>query len=231
MTSLLPIRAFCDFVKENSKENMRVAEVGVFDGCTTFGYADIVKENNGHLYLIDWFKGWEGYTLEECLHGYREDGDPLYNQVKKEIEDRGLSDYTTILYGRSHDMSSFIEDDSLDICFIDGDHTYAGCLSDIKDYYPKVKHGGYLCGHDCEDINISHLFRPEDMFVDFIRKPGLIERGINTDWHGVHPGVITAVYENFKDSVEIRQDKKGQGLPIWIKKIDKKKQSIPRFIK
>jgi hypothetical protein len=224
MSSHPPIKAFVDLVRANAKENMKVAEVGVYDGSTTFNYIDIIKENKGHLYLIDWFQGNEGNA--SGIHKYRENGDPLYNQLIKEIEDRGFSEFVTILYGKSHDMSKNIEDNSLDICFLDADHRYAGCVSDIKDYYPKVKQGGFLCGHDCEDINISHLFRPEDMLVDYINGQKLKDRKI-PKLGGCHPGVITAVYERFKDTVELIGD------TVWVKKVDKsedKIHTIPKFI-
>lgn len=48
-----------------------------------------------------------------------------------------------------------IEDGSLDFCFIDGDHSYQGVLIDIKNWRPKVRKGGYICGHDAnwETVN------------------------------------------------------------------------------
>lgn len=41
-------------------------------------------------------------------------------------------------------------DQSLDFAFIDADHSYEGCRSDIGYYWPKVKTGGWLSGHDYE---------------------------------------------------------------------------------
>jgi len=39
-------------------------------------------------------------------------------------------------------------DGSMDFVFIDADHSYEGCRKDIYAWKPKVKKGGYLCGHD-----------------------------------------------------------------------------------
>lgn len=216
MSVLPPIMAFVDLVRENASHGMRVAEVGVYDGTTSFAYADIIKQHEGHLYLVDWFKGNE--NLFEGHHKYQEDGDPLYREVVGEIERRGLKNHVTVLYGRSTDMARMIEDRSLDICFLDADHSYKGCSSDIESYYPKVKMGGILCGHDCEDINISHLFRPEDMLVDHIMEKETSERGI-TSVTSCHPGVITAVYKKFGNQVKVIHDPKGQGAPIWVKRV------------
>lgn len=40
------------------------------------------------------------------------------------------------------------EDNSLDFVFIDDSHTYDNVKIDITVWYPKVKSGGWLCGHD-----------------------------------------------------------------------------------
>lgn len=42
----------------------------------------------------------------------------------------------------------YIPDASQDFVFIDADHSYQGCLADIRNYLPKVRPGGVLMGHD-----------------------------------------------------------------------------------
>lgn len=49
---------------------------------------------------------------------------------------------------RSDIAVSNIADESLDFCYIDGDHSYEGVKRDIELYYPKLKWGGVLGGHD-----------------------------------------------------------------------------------
>lgn len=43
------------------------------------------------------------------------------------------------------------KDASLDFVFIDADHSYAGCKADIEAWYPKVKPGGFVSGHDYDN--------------------------------------------------------------------------------
>ena len=42
--------------------------------------------------------------------------------------------------------------DSLDFVFIDGNHSYESVKLDIESWYPKVKSGGILAGHDYDTI-------------------------------------------------------------------------------
>ena len=39
-------------------------------------------------------------------------------------------------------------DEFLDFVFIDGDHSYEGCLMDLMLWTPKVRTGGFITGHD-----------------------------------------------------------------------------------
>jgi len=63
-----------------------------------------------------------------------------------------------ILKGLSIDMCEQIEDDSLDFIYIDARHDYIGVLSDIKSYWPKLKSGGILSGHDYMDASEVRRF-------------------------------------------------------------------------
>jgi len=40
------------------------------------------------------------------------------------------------------------DDEHFDFVYIDADHSYAGVISDIRLWWPKVKPGGMICGHD-----------------------------------------------------------------------------------
>jgi predicted O-methyltransferase YrrM len=54
----------------------------------------------------------------------------------------------------------------LDVLFIDGDHSYEGCSSDLKAWLPFVKPGGWVAFHDSSEAGvaraISELFPPSN---------------------------------------------------------------------
>jgi len=55
-----------------------------------------------------------------------------------------------VLCGDSVLMADKVNNESLDFIFIDADHSYEGCLNDLKAWCPKVKPKGIICGHDYE---------------------------------------------------------------------------------
>lgn len=60
-------------------------------------------------------------------------------------------DRVTILRGFSARMASHVPDASLDLAYLDAAHDYENFVADNLAWYPKVKHGGILAGHDFEN--------------------------------------------------------------------------------
>jgi hypothetical protein len=55
----------------------------------------------------------------------------------------------------SEEASKQIPNRSIDLVFIDGDHSYSGCKKDIECWLPKVKLGGWIGGHDYKHPNFN----------------------------------------------------------------------------
>jgi predicted O-methyltransferase YrrM len=55
---------------------------------------------------------------------------------------------TVVLFGKSEEKVSDVADGSVDLVFIDADHSYEACKQDIDIWLPKVRFGGMICGHD-----------------------------------------------------------------------------------
>lgn len=62
----------------------------------------------------------------------------------------GVVDVVDLLVCSSIRGSTYFADNSLEFVFIDASHKYEDVLQDIKHWLPKVKIGGWLCGHDYE---------------------------------------------------------------------------------
>lgn len=107
------------------------AEIGVEVG----RYAhSLITKVGGKLYCID---PWIFY---EDQNGPEE----FYQETIKRLADHNVE----IIRKFSVDAVKDFEDESLDYVFIDANHNYKYCFQDIGLWYPKVKKGGILSGHD-----------------------------------------------------------------------------------
>lgn len=193
----------------SSKKNVQMAEIGVWDGGTTVSYIQALKDNGGHAYIIDWFSGNFGHP--EGLHAYRPDNKHnIKNQFMANIKELNCEDCITLYDMHSHEAAKYIPDNSLDICFIDASHAYSDVIGDIKLYLPKVKQGGVICGHDCQDIFAAG--GPGSFTSEELEKQGTYKG---------HVGVMQAVYDMFGTDVQtnIQAVNGGQGCNLWCKQL------------
>jgi hypothetical protein len=194
------IKSFSSLVDRHQKSEMVVAEIGCWQGETTIDYAKTVKLNNGKIIVVDWFMGNIDLpsSQHDGPHAYRpEKADQIYNNFMSNIKSIGCEDIVTVLRGNSHEQANLIKDESLDICFLDAGHQYSEIKKDISAYLPKIKKGGILCGHDCEDIKLANSFTEDELTKHTVRN--------------VHPGVIQAVYDFFGYNIKQHADS------IWEK--------------
>lgn len=117
------------------------AEVGVAEGRLS---SELLAWGIEKLYLIDI---WEKVPFIKGCGSFNQNWhDENYRQVL-EIEDNNM-DKVVVLKGFSYKMAEYIPDNSLGMCYIDGDHTYDGARADIDYYWPKLVSGGIMAFHD-----------------------------------------------------------------------------------
>ncbi|MCB1712526.1 MAG: class I SAM-dependent methyltransferase [Candidatus Riesia sp.] len=141
-----------DLAQKHVKRGGHVVEVGSWKGKSAFIWASVCKEKSAWLTCIDTFSGIEDINSEPNLHGtYKEAfSDPkafFENNIKNNLEGLPVS----YIKGLSREKHKEVRDGTIDICFIDADHKYPEVVRDIKNFLPKVKKGGILCGHDYEE--------------------------------------------------------------------------------
>ena len=84
----------------------------------------------------------------EGAESYSEHNLPAKYEYLKEQWEKFFPERVQIMRMRTTDAAKQVEDGSLDFVFIDADHTYEGCKSDIEAWEPKVRKGGIISGHD-----------------------------------------------------------------------------------
>ncbi|MDE2010325.1 MAG: class I SAM-dependent methyltransferase [Candidatus Omnitrophica bacterium] len=184
--------AFTKLVERFSRPGIRVAEVGVHVGHTMIGYLPIIEKMNGHAYAVDSFDS-------PFFHG---DPNGFFQRFTAEVWP--WKNHVTLLRGLSWEMADRIERKSLDIVFLDADHRYSSVMKDIAAWFPTVKPGGILCGHDCEGFENVGTFTQEELETDVTETRG-------------HAGVIQAVWDWFGQYVELIPDEVTP--PIWVKRL------------
>lgn len=147
-----PPRAVEIYKRLSGRGPLNGAEVGVFYGRTSTYLLNMIPDLK--MLLVDpWLAVPDG-------HRYKESGDATakYDQsyLDKACEyvtnsTRFTGDRVKIIRAESLKAVESVPDDSLDFIFIDADHTYEGCKEDINAWWPKVKSGGLVMGHDIDN--------------------------------------------------------------------------------
>ena len=160
-------------------------EVGVFTGALS---SRLLKgKQNLALILVD---SWEGdgaaYAVpDDDWHGQlsKQDQDRFFEETKRAVGFAG--DRVSIMKMRSAQAARELKNtpgSPIDFVFLDADHSYAGCAMDISAWWPLVRTGGLLCGHDYDNPvgETWGVKRAVDQFAAV--KGRAVELGENFTW-------------------------------------------------
>jgi methyltransferase family protein len=177
-----------EILKRLREGPIRGAEIGVAVGQTS--EALLRLRPNLELLMIDSYA-----SKDEQPEHYKQSGDWHAHCTREEQEAhmRVALDVTAFADGRrlllklrSVEASKMVEDHSIDFAFIDADHSYEGAREDISAWVSKVRHGGYLCGHDYGHIPETEkpwTTGPKKAVDEFILATGFtLELGENYTW-------------------------------------------------
>ena len=96
------------------------------------------------LYSVDAWRKIENVTGDGNYDQYWHDKN--YESAKEKLSKYG--ERSVILRGLSVEMANEVRDNTLDLLYLDGAHFKVGVASDLDTWYPKVKSGGIVAGHD-----------------------------------------------------------------------------------
>ncbi|MEM4258240.1 MAG: class I SAM-dependent methyltransferase [Candidatus Thermoplasmatota archaeon] len=153
-----------------NKKKVIGAEIGVLRGYNT---RNILRHLNiDKIYLIDPYMMYEGIDEKQ---------DPKVPHSKAFLyAQKVLKKYKEKIIWIRKMSSEAINDvpENLDFVYIDGNHLYDYVLKDLELYYPKVKPGGVLCGHDFNHPDVARAV------AEFSQKKKVSfqTHGYPTDW-------------------------------------------------
>ncbi len=140
----------------NNMEKPTIIEIGV-----QFGdhLGKMLTENVKSAYAVDSWRSTENIGQNDSAFTQEE----LDNQYKNVCERFHGDERVKFIREFSREASLLFDDETFDFIYIDADHTYEAVIIDLESWYPKLKVGGVISGHDYIDgdytLSIGHRVR------------------------------------------------------------------------
>lgn len=164
----------------------RGVEVGSYKG----EYAkDILSKWSGNLFLVDVWKQLDTSEYEDLSN--QKDFKEIYDACIDNIGDDDTR--CTMIRASSKTAVSLFNNASLDFVYIDANHKYDFVKEDIELWFPKVRRGGVLAGHDYlkidwwADKNFAPNGKDKHIWMDSSAHIGTFD--IYAGLFGVNPAV------------------------------------------
>jgi hypothetical protein len=119
-----------------------ICEIGTWKGRSLCSIAHLIKKKKLNVIAIDTFAGATNEPIQMAL------------AAQQGVEEAFLANMTrfglnpTIWKTTSTEALPMVPDHSLDLCFIDANHSYESVKEDVTNWELKVKPGGIIGGHD-----------------------------------------------------------------------------------
>jgi hypothetical protein len=167
-----------DLPKELQRRNLTVGvELGVQSGL----YSVQLLENwplCTTLYLVDVWKQQKNYF--DGANVPQQEQDRKYQETVFRV--LKYKSKVKILRMTTTEASKVIPDNSLDFVYVDARHDYCGVMEDLVNYYPKLRVGGIMSGHDYYDTSeVKKLDASQDWAVcaNGTRNEGAVKGAVN----------------------------------------------------
>lgn len=138
-----------ELAKSLPETDPRAVEIGSWQGKSTVCIAQGLRDKPGaQLTCIDPFDASGDAESKDAYDGRAQAlNGPLRRAFEANLAAASVRDVVDVRAGFSHDHVDAI-DESIDLLFLDGDHSYDAIKRDFVEWSPKVKSGGYLAMHD-----------------------------------------------------------------------------------
>lgn len=139
---------YFSIASDHLKNESVAIEVGVWMGRSIcfLGEQLKIRNKNPRIYAVDTFKGSENEEEHQVV--IREKGGSILSIFNSNIKDLNLENLINPIEAPSEEASKLFSDESIDFVFIDANHEYLHVLEDLRAWYPKVKTGEIIAGHD-----------------------------------------------------------------------------------
>ena len=130
-------------------------DLGCFIGGFTQVLATHAQKRGGKVYSVDLYKQTKG-GLDFCMEHLNY---PCKEYFIENMNSVGLMDVINLHEGCSWEYADRFDDESVDFIWIDASHIYPDVIRDIRNWYPKLRKGGIIAGHDYSDWGVEMSVR------------------------------------------------------------------------
>lgn len=118
-----------------------ICELGVYKGQN---FLEMIAHGPKLAVAVDsWIE--DGVPSRNDGHHSQAELDSMYKDFKDLMHDKS---FVRIIHDYTFNAVQEFEDNYFDFVYIDADHSTEACYNDIVNWYPKVKPGKFLVGHD-----------------------------------------------------------------------------------
>lgn len=147
----------------------RVAEVGVFMG--QYSRDIIIYNNPDRLFLIDPWHHHFDPTNVHITQMNQQALDYMYKMVEATYKDHPR---VHVMRRFSPAAAQLFPDHYFDWVYIDADHRYKYVAADLRGWWPKIRSGGYLSGHDYRPQKDHRYFGVKRAVDEFVHAHSLV---------------------------------------------------------
>jgi hypothetical protein len=163
-----PYTNFYKSIVERFDSGSKFVEVGSWKGRSA-AFMAVEINNSGKDIKFDCVDTWKGSDNEDY---HQNDPDVKNNSLYETFlnNTKQVSHIINPIRATSVEASKLYEDNSLDFVFIDACHLYECVREDIEHWYPKIKVGGIIGGHDFHysEVRTAVLEKFNNVFYDQI---------------------------------------------------------------
>lgn len=154
VSSYHDIQGWCNFdefygeIIDGMKDKEVFVEVGTWLGRSLASFLTQMQAKNKKLkvYGVDLFgQSLDEKGLQEIVD---EHGGSILEHFNFNMDSLGFANKFATIVCDSANASKRFEDGTVDVMFLDANHDENPAYNDIASWYPKMKHGGLMCGHD-----------------------------------------------------------------------------------
>lgn len=161
----MSIPGWCDFEDLYRQQVARIpdgalahfVECGTYYGLSAVAMARLLRDHPRKLILFDTWDDWRGVP-----EAYRKGESPAPEAIEGAARQH-LATFDGLVKLHTgnclYDAPQHYADGSLDFVFLDDDHTAGHLLAECLVWWPKVKAGGTLAGHDTDWSSVQEGLR------------------------------------------------------------------------